>query len=342
MRGAEAPAGPVFDPQRALGWRDVALDGLNCVLRCVEATLAHHGYTPQQIARCLAGELDLLGRDMAREFPGCALSWRTADGEGERNWQFVLDSVTAGTPVIIMPDRYYWPGDEFEGRFHFHDHAVLAYAWCEEEGVLTVLDTDAPPEDGFRRRLTESAQVRSACTRVAALDLTSPVDQRTGDEFGRAQIVTRTAPLASEAIALRHFFGALRENGLSGELGRGLHVLVLGDLQPLLFLFGEALTDAQDPQVLRVRQAALSAAAGAKRLGQALIAAHSQRDRQQGYQAALALADRLLNGVDSLVAAMRDAGGSVLGGPDPDNVTRALHAKLAAITETCFGEGAPA
>jgi len=333
-----AAAHPVFDPRQALGWRDVALDGLNCVLRCVEATLAYHGYTPQQIARCLAGEMDLLGRDMARDFPGCALSWRIADGEGEKNWQFVLDSVTAGTPVIIMPDRYYWPGDEFQNRFHFHDHAVLAYAWSADERALTVLDTDAPPEDGFRRRLMESASLRSACTRVTTVELTAPVDERTADEFGRAQIATRTASLASDAVALRRLFDRLRENGLSGELGRGLHVLVLGDLQPLLFLYGEALAGAEDPLVQRVRKAALVAAGGAKRLGQALIAAHSQSDRARSYASALVLADRMLNGVDGLVAAMRDAGGSALGGHAPGDVVEALQTRLAEITEKCFGE----
>ncbi|MFD7068316.1 hypothetical protein ACFV97_13930 [Streptomyces sp. NPDC059913] len=332
---------PVFDPRQALGWRDVALDGLNCVLRCVEATLVQRGYTPQQVARCLAGDLGILGRDMAGEFPGCALPWRFADGEGERHWEFVRDSVSAGTPVIVMPDRFFWPGDEFEGRFHFHDHAVLAYDWDAERGVLTVLDTDADPAKGYRRELVDTPSLRAACTRVTTVEVTAPVDNQSPDAFGRQQIATRTAAVAAEAVALRGLFGRLRAEGIRGELGRGLHVLVLGQIQPLMFLYGEALTGAEDPAVRRVREAALAVSGATKRLGQALIAAHGRDDRERAYEAALSLSDRLVDAFDRLVAAMRDAGGSVAGSPDPEEIREAFHARLVETTEKCFGGTVP-
>ncbi|MFJ1637809.1 MULTISPECIES: hypothetical protein [unclassified Streptomyces] len=332
---------PAFDPQRALGWRDVALDGLNCVLRCVEATLAQRGYTPQQVARCLAGNLGILGRDMASEFPGCTLPWRFADGEGRRHWEFVRDSVSAGTPVIIMPDRFFWPGDEFEGRFHFHDHAVLAYDWDAGRGVLTVLDTDADPANGYRRELVDTPSLRAACTRVTTVEVTAPVDDRSPDAFGRQQIATRTAAVAAEAVALRGLFGRFRAEGLRGELGRGLHVLVLGQIQPLMFLYGEALTGAEDPAVQRVREAALAVSGATKRLGQALITAHGRADRERAYEAALALSNRLVDAFDRLVAAMRDAGGSVADSPDPEEVGEALYARLIETTEKCFGGAVP-
>jgi hypothetical protein len=273
---------------------------------------------------------------MAEDFPGCALSWRFSDADGERNWPFVRRTVAAGTPVIIMPDRFFWPGDEFEQRFHYHDHAVLACEWSPNEGLLTVLDTDAPAVDGFRRVLPDSPALRAACTRVTTVELTSPVDQRPSDEYGAAQIERQTAVVSSHAVALRSLIEQLTGEGLDRRTARGLHVLVLGHFQPQFFLFAEAIAGAQDPAVQRVQEAAHAAARSTKRLGQALIAAHAAADPVDAYAAAVALAPRLADALDRLAAAMRAAGGPVRDAPDPKAVTSALRARLRAITAKCF------
>lgn len=137
---------PVFDPARSLGWRTGPLDGLSCLLRCTEAVLRAQGFAPLDVARALALPVDLTGgrREPAR-FRSGRLSWRNAV-DGREHWGELTRLVTEGSPVILMPDRFYWPGDEFEGRHHFLDHMVLVIGATATE--LEVLDTDAPPRTG--------------------------------------------------------------------------------------------------------------------------------------------------------------------------------------------------
>lgn len=149
---------PRFDQLGALGWQDRALDGLNCVLRCVESVLHFRGLDPLAVARALNGPVDPVGRDLAKDFDGCRVDYRTEFDDGGRNVPFVLERLGAGEPVMVLPDRFHLPGDVYEGRFHFHDHAVLAVDWASRDSVMTVLDTDADPADGFHAALDADAR----------------------------------------------------------------------------------------------------------------------------------------------------------------------------------------
>ena len=136
---------PVLDPNRSLGWNDGPLDGLSCLLRCVESALRAQGFDNLQVAQALALPLDLRGerRAPARYRHG-RLDWRNAT-DGREHWAEFTALVGSGTPCVLMPDRFYWPDDEFEGVEHFLDHMVLAVAHDGE--LLEVLDTDASAAD---------------------------------------------------------------------------------------------------------------------------------------------------------------------------------------------------
>ncbi|MFG2611571.1 cysteine peptidase family C39 domain-containing protein [Streptomyces anulatus] len=257
---------PVFDPARSLGWRTGPLDGLSCLLRCTEAVLRAQGFAPLDVARALALPVDLTGgrREPAR-FRSGRLSWRNAV-DGREHWGELTRLVAEGSPVILMPDRFYWPGDEFEGRHHFLDHMVLVIGATETE--LEVLDTDAPPEDGFVRRIPVSpAVVRSAC-RFATVHFEPPED--TADSLRETLVRPMTRWLAEDLAALDGFAERWEREGLTGPMARALHVLVLGELQPALFLTALSVRDT-DPAVA---DAARSAAAASQRLGLALLGAH--------------------------------------------------------------------
>ncbi|MFI0737500.1 BtrH N-terminal domain-containing protein [Streptomyces sp. NPDC021100] len=332
-------AAPRFDPGAALGWGDRALDGLNCVLRCVEAVLRFRGLGPLAVARALNGPLDPVGRDLAQDFDGCRVAYRTAFDDGARNVPFVLERLAAGEPVMVLPDRYHLPGDVYEGRFHFHDHAVLAVGWSPADGVVTVLDTDADPADGFRRRWALTPALRALFTWVGTVTPTGPPDERDAAEYLAGRLDRDTPLLAAGARALRDLLDeldGLAAHGLDPVPARALHVLVLGDLQPQLFLYAHALgpPDGLSPAAAAVRTAALDARLRAKRLGTALIAAHEQPDPPAVYPRVLALGRPLLAALDRLREAMVAAGGRE-GTPDPGAAAR-LRARFAHIEDTCF------
>ena len=263
---------PVYSPEAALGWRDVALDGLNCVLRCVEAVLMYRGLGPLEVARALGGAPDLLNRDYALRFPACDLEWSEAD-DGRANWARLHDWLAAGDPVVLMPDRFYWPGDEFEGRRHFHDHAVLAFA--SDGGRLRFLDTDAPAEAEFVGSHEISEQLMMACTRVARVHVDTGRLARSGpDTYAAHETAAARITLARDIPALQRFFGLLNDIDLHGDVARGVHILALGQIQPGLFLFGRSLDGVTGADHREVRAQALAAAEKAKRLGLNLIAAH--------------------------------------------------------------------
>ncbi|WP_171165586.1 hypothetical protein [Streptomyces sp. I05A-00742] len=342
MTGTTAPR---FDQLGALGWRDRALDGLNCVLRCVEAVLRFRGLGPLAVARALNGPLDPVGRDLAKDFDGCRVDYRTAFDDGGRNVPFVLESLAAGEPVMVLPDRFHLPGDVYEGRFHFHDHAVLAVDRSPENGapaVLTVLDTDADPDDGFRRHWTLTPALRPLFTWVGTVTVTDAPDDSDPEEYFARRLDRDTALLSVGADALGELLDELTEAGLGPVTARALHVLVLGDLQPLLFVHAHALAappapgeaPALPPGAVAVRAAALGARLRAKRLGTALIAAHEQPDPLAVYPRVLELARPLRTALDRLREALVTAGGRE--GPADPGASARLRARFAHIERTCF------
>ncbi|GAB3213769.1 hypothetical protein ACQEU5_22325 [Marinactinospora thermotolerans] len=328
---------PVFDPERSLGWRDGPLDGITCLLRCVEAVLRSRGYGPIDVARCLGGELDLLGRDMALEFPGCRLGWRFAD-HGAQNWPFVVERVGAGEPVIIMPDLYHYPGSYYEGLYHYHDHAVLAVGWDPGSETLAVLDTLAPPDEGYRRELPKTPQLVASCTRVTRVEVTAEADRRPSRDYAAEQIERHTATVAADARALRRLLDSFAATGMDGVTARAVNLLVLGHLQPLLFLFGSSIDADADARLLDVRRAALSAATKAGWFGRALIVGHNDHvDPAPHYRRALTIAPGMLDALDNLADAMSRAGGDARVSVErADAADAALHTRFREIVHICY------
>ncbi|MBH0780862.1 BtrH N-terminal domain-containing protein [Nocardia bovistercoris] len=328
---------PAFDQRGALGWNDRALDGLNCVLRCVEAVLRFRGLEPLPVARALNGALDPVGRDLARDFDGCQVRYRTDFDDGARNLPFVLDRLDAGEPVMVLPDRFHLPGDVYEGRYHFHDHAVLATGWSPHRREMTVLDTDADAADGFRRRWVITDATARLFTWVGTVETTGTPDDRSGAVYFAERVGRDTPLLIAGATALGALLDELGAEGLGLVTARALHVLVLGDIQPLLFVYANALSVTEDglpPAVAEVRSAAAAARVCAKRLGLALIAAHENADPAATYPRVLVLAGPLRSALDELGAALVAAGGTE-GPRDPTALPR-LRTRFAHIERTCF------
>ncbi|SCG59275.1 hypothetical protein [Micromonospora halophytica] len=257
---------PVLDPELSLGWDDGPLDGLSCLLRCVESALRAQGLSNPEIAQALAVPLDLRGdRRRSSSFRHGHLHWRNAV-DGRQHWAEFVALVESGTPCVLMPDRYYWPGDEFEGVKHFLDHMVLAVAHAD--GVLEVLDTDAPPSDGYRRWIPVTPEVVRGCCRFATVHVTPvPDDAATL----RATLLEPTATALGEDLpALRTIERRWRRDGLTGSAARALHVVVLGAVQPSLFLIATAVRQTHPG----LADELLTASRAAQRLGKALIGAH--------------------------------------------------------------------
>ncbi|MBQ0983215.1 hypothetical protein KBZ10_01395 [Streptomyces sp. F63] len=261
-----APARPVFDPELSLGWRTGPLDGLSCLLRCAESVLRAEGFGPLDVARALALPLDLSG---ARRAPGRfrsgRLQWRNAV-DGREHWAELERLVADGTPVVLMPDRFYWPGDEFEGKRHFLDHMVLVIGRAGSR--LTALDTDAPAEDGYLRHIEITPEVRRGACRFATVHFDAPGD--TAESLRTTLLEPMARWTADDLAALDGFAARWEREGLNGPMARALHVLVLGELQPALFLTSLSVQDTAPA----VADASRSAAAAAQRLGMALLGAH--------------------------------------------------------------------
>ena len=257
---------PAFRPDLSLGWRDGPLDGLSCLLRCIESILRSQGFGPLQVAHALALPLDLTGgRREPASYPTGRVRWRNAE-DGREHWDALLELVRAGTPLILMPDRFYWPSDEFEGKQHFLDHMVLVIGYDRNE--LEVLDTDAPPEHGYIRRIPVTPEVvRSAC-RFATVDFAMPTG--TPETLRTTLLEPMARWIADDLASLRGFAERWERDGLTGPLARALHVLLLGEAQPNLFLTALAVREFE-PQLA---EAADSSANVARRVGMALLGAH--------------------------------------------------------------------
>ncbi|MFJ2669364.1 hypothetical protein [Streptomyces sp. NPDC087525] len=347
----EPPAGPstdtaarpyAFDPATALGWKNIGLDGLGCFLRAVEAVLLHRGYGAREVAQGLAAPLDLVRRGdwygPMSEFGACAARWHlTGIGTGERQWPRIAALVTSGTPVVLMPDAHHWPGDEYEGKEHFHHHMVLAHR-LDEDG-LHLLDTDAPASEGFRRVIPVTEKLRRSCTRYAVLErVEHPVAHRP-EELAARLVPGSVLPLAQDIAELRAFHARVWSGArLPLLLAKGMDVLVLGDIQPQLFVLGHALAGSDDRRTAEVSTACLEAAARAQKLGLLLLGLH--RFRAEGvYAMAHEEVATLAASLDVLLDAMCRYAGAVRPRAAGDG-TRLVH-RLRGETHWCFGEDKP-
>ncbi|WP_228972958.1 hypothetical protein [Streptomyces sp. DH12] len=331
-----------FDPANALGWKNIGLDGLGCFLRSVEAVLMHHGYGAGAVARGLAVPLDLVRRGEwygpASEFPACAVRWHLADiGAGRRQWPRVAELLRAGRPVVLMPDGHHWPGDDHEGREHYHHHMVLAHR-LDADG-LHLLDTDAPAEHGHRRVLPVTDALAEACTRYAVVERIAPPDDRRPEALAEGLVPASLAPLAEDVAELRAFHGEVWSGArLPLLLAKGMDVWVLGDVQPQLFLLGHALAGAEDPRTGEVSAAALAAAARAQKLGLLLLGLH--RFRSEGvYAMAHEEIAVLADALEELLGALCRYAGARR--PTAAGDGTRLVRRLRGEAQWCFGEGRP-
>lgn len=324
---------PVFDPELSIGWREGPLDGLSCLLRCVESVLRSQGFSTLQVAHALALPLDLTGgrRESARYRDG-SLRWRNA-GDGREHWDELAELAAAGTPLILMPDRFYWPGDEFEGRQHFLDHMVLVIG--HDGTALEVLDTDAPPEDGYVRRVAVTPEVvRSAC-RFATVHFDLP--SGSPGALRRTLLEPTARWVAEDLPALRGFAESWERDGLTGPQARALHVLMLGEVQPNLFLTAMAVRDTEP----RLAETAGSCAGSARRFAMTLLGAHryagEEATDRSVYEPVLPLFRSLETSLTRLASAAYrelDLGEVPLAAPDDR-----LRQRVERMRAWCFSEG---
>jgi hypothetical protein len=327
---------PRFDRADALGWRDVALDGLNCFLRCVESVLRWQGHSREQVAIALSGPVDLLRRRRnGSTYDSLTVEWEIAQDGGE-HWDRFTATLRAGTPLILMPDRFYWSEDELAGHRHFHDHAVLAVK--TERGMLHVLDIDASPASGYVRALAITPALRRACTRWGSVRCVDRPPAANLPELTERLLAPSLELLARDLVELRTFAARWRARGLDEVRAHALHVAVLGDFQPVLFLFAEAVVLGEDAGLAGVAEAAYLAARRAKSLGLVLIALHRQ-NRSDVYGFALHAFELFVDAAEDLSAALEARLGDA--GTLPGESDGALERRLSELAEYCFAAPAP-
>ena len=304
---APAVKPPVFEPSTALGWRDVALDGLSCYLRCVEAALVAHGYEPDQVVDALALPPRLIGADASGtpfgDYPGCRIEWQRV-APGGSLWDELWRIRSAGDFAVLSPDSYWWPGDELQGRLHGHHHMVLPISL--DAGVLEMLDTDAPPGSFYRRRLPVDDSVLLAVNTLGRIRVRPPRNvQPLAADLGAA-LAESAGAVVADVAEFRMLAEQWEREPPTPMLARALHVLFLGDVQPPLFLFASALGSRTDPRIVAVREAAFVAAEQAKKLGILLTGLH-RFDSAALYQICWAELDAFTRAFAALGAALGDA-----------------------------------
>lgn len=327
--------GLVFDPATSLGWNDGPLDGLSCVLRCAEAVLRSQGYDQREVARAFARPLDIAGaRTQPSRFRHGELRWRGA-ADGAEHWAELRELAAAGVPVILMPDRFWWPGDEFEGRRHFLDHMVLVVALDDRE--LVVLDSDGPPEDGYLRRFPVTAALVTGACRFATIHFDRIVDT---PQTLRATLLAPMATwLAEDLPTVADFAARWERAGLSGPDARALHIHVLGEWQPALFTTSIAVADPHPA----VAAAADEAARAARFLGKALLAAHryggAQPESVEPYWPVLGRFRAAAAAMRRLVEALGDEiGAQPSAATDPEGADDRLWRRVAATRGWCYAD----
>lgn len=326
-----------FQPEEALGWRDIGLDGLGCFLRCLEAVLLHHGYSVRQVAQGMTVPLDLVRRTAVdgalSVFPACTAQWRSVE-DGRRTWSEIEAFLRKGKPVVLMPDGFHWPDDPFEGTNHYFHHMVLATRLDRDR--LSMLDTDADKAAGYVRVLPVTERLKTACRRWATVEVHPPPPERSADEMAARLVPDSLLTLPADIASIRAFCTKSWTGGrLHVLLARALDSIVLGDIQPQLFLFGHALDGPASPEVVAIRSALLHAAGRAQKLGLLTLGLH-RYDAEGIYgllhEDIISLADSL---VGVLEAMSRYQGTSVV---EPSVEDERFLTRLRMVANWCFGE----
>jgi hypothetical protein len=311
----------------AVGWRDVPVDGLNCYLRSIEAILRCAGLSADDVADELGGvvttDVHPDGRPLVR-LRRTGYCWLTA-ATGDELWPYLRDRVTAGHPVLLWPDGYFWPGDSYRGRRHVHHHAVLVTGVGPDR--LDYLDIDANEGDGFTGSVPLTADTQRACTRLLDVDEVAPPAPPTADEV-RGTIAASAPALARLAVAtggMARWWPAHADR----HLAHALDLWVLSDVQPQLYLLATvARRHGQDT----LAAAAFSAATLSKKISLFLFGLHRYRPRTP-YELC---ADDLARLAEALTAAAVASGRFTVTDPDADGW---LWQRLDATARWHFGSG---
>ena len=336
---------PRFDPDSALGWDAIGLDGLSCFLRCVEAVLQSRGCSRDDVAQALVGPVDLLrSRSTDFAFRGCEIVWHKV-ADGRDHWDEIVRLVGEGEPLVLMPDRFFWPHDELHRAHHFQDHMVLAVE-CDQEH-LTVLDTDAPPSEGFVRVMPVTDEVRRACVRYGVVVSRSP------EPLTLPHLVTEIlAPsipwLDRDLASLRHFHETWTAEDIDDTTARALHIVVLGTCQPTFFVLATCLRSLGQGELAATAATAATAdqaARRAKQVGVLLLAMHAQHTASMQALCRNAFG-QLIDELDVLLDSMRrmsPVGVAADAEPRPADATERLrlHDRLRSVAESIFDAPRP-
>jgi len=259
--GARASSRTVaVDRNRALGWQDASIDGLNCYLRYVEAMLFDCGYSEAGVLAQLGGpitnDFPADGRPLVRLASGRP-QWLLAEPGGSV-WGDIHGTLAVGEPVIVWPDAFDWPRDEYESQRHVHHHSVLALR--ARKGLLEMLDVDAPERDSFFASVPINTRVTRACTRALRLEVPPP-HKGAGNDLGGAlaRSIDPLAGLADDTLALAAWWPAAP----SRSMARAVDLWALSDVQPQLYALSRRCERAG---LHRIARAGLAAAAQAKKV----------------------------------------------------------------------------
>lgn len=251
----------------SLGWADGPLDGLNCYLRCVESVLRARGYSPRDVAHCLAAPVELLprGRTWSPDPPLASARLEWAGPEG--SLATIRAAFGRGDPVLLYPDGNDWPDDEYADRRRAYHHAVLLVAVADDH--VTVLDTDADPAAAHRRTYRLTPRARRALHRYAVLRAGPPPPAPDAAALLRRSAATLAADLPDVSAFVD---GCV----LDEPTARGLDLVVLGDWQPQLFVLALVLEEAGTAP--EVRDALRAAALATRDLGRLILGMHRLGD----------------------------------------------------------------
>jgi hypothetical protein len=306
--------------------------------------LRYRGYSPAEVAQALALPLDLLRRRRTDfEFDQCEVRWSKTD-DGRRHWPVVRDLLESGELIVLMPDRFYWPGDEFEGRRHFHDHMVLLYAVWDD--LLSLLDTDAPPDRGFTRTVEIDDTTSRAFTRFAIVESTSPPGPESADRFAARVLRPSQRSLCEDLPHLESFAQSWHEHDLDDVTARALHVAVLANIQPQLFALAETVDRLGFEEFGALHMQLRHCASRAKQTGLLLLALHRNHVPEDEALVRGSF-ESLLGGLSALTDSFTAALGAVdnVRAPRPcvGEVPSGFHERLLSIARSCFDpEAAPA
>ncbi len=226
---------PKLEPDGALGWRDIPLDGLNCYLRSIEAVLHSRGFSHDDVLFELGGPVtDQVPADGSPWFAlrNSRARWVLTSQE-EDLWPAIEAQLRNREPALVWPDYFYWPGSRFHGRRHVYDHAVLLTQLNDDR--LTYLDIDADRRNGYVDSIAVDDQTRRAFKRLLVLRPGEPGRPPTPLEV-RDMVTSSVPPLVRWAQGMSRLVQQWWVDP-SPRLAHAVEWWIFSDLQPQLFLF---------------------------------------------------------------------------------------------------------